>query len=170
MLLTLVLSLLTCVSCSEETLDYNNPDVDLFVRQLKAGNYNTKSPKGFVEVPKFTEKDIPALLNYAEDLTQVASFPLPPVSAYYSGKVRLGECMLWIVETIRLGHYASFGCKMVRANAENYEGIYFLTDEELLDAAARYRRWWENRQYPRTAWTIDACFDEPLCGSGYRWW
>ena len=47
MLLTLVLSLLTCVSCSEETLDYNNPDVDLFVRQLKAGNYNTKSPKGF---------------------------------------------------------------------------------------------------------------------------
>ena len=83
-------------------------------------------------------------------------------SAYYSGKVRLGECMLWVVETIRLGHYASFGCKMVRANAENYEGIYFLTDEELLDAAARYRRWWENRQYPRTAWTIDACFDEPL--------
>lgn len=74
MLLTVVLSLLTCVSCSEETLDYNNPDVDLFVRQLKAGNYNTKSPKGFVEVPKFTEKDIPALLNYAEDLTQVASF------------------------------------------------------------------------------------------------
>ena len=49
MLLTLVLSLLTCVSCSEETLDYNNPDVDLFVRQLKAGNYNTKSLKGFVE-------------------------------------------------------------------------------------------------------------------------
>ena len=40
MLLTLVLSLLTCVSCSEETLDYTNPDVDLFVRQLKAGNYN----------------------------------------------------------------------------------------------------------------------------------
>lgn len=75
MLLTLVLSLLTCVSCSEETLDYNNPDVDLFVRQLKAGNYNTKSPKGFVEVPKFTEKDIPTLLNYAEDLTLITSFP-----------------------------------------------------------------------------------------------
>lgn len=74
MLLTLVLSLLTCVSCSEETLDYNNPDVDLFVRQLKAGNYNTKSPKGFVEVPKFTEKDIPTLLNYAEDLTLITSF------------------------------------------------------------------------------------------------
>ena len=32
---------------------------------------------------------------------------------------------------------------MVHTDAENYEGIYFLTDEEVLDAAARYRRWWE---------------------------
>lgn len=55
-------------------------------------------------------------------------------------------------------------------NAENYEAIYFLSDEEILDAAARYRRWWETRKYPRTAWTIDPCYDEPLCGSGYRWW
>ncbi len=37
MLLTLVLSLLTCVSCSEETLDYNNPDVDLFVKATQSG-------------------------------------------------------------------------------------------------------------------------------------
>ena len=56
------------------------------------------------------------------------------------GKLRLGECILWTVETIRLGHNASMGCKMVHVDAENYEGIYFLTDEEVLDAAARYRR------------------------------
>ena len=42
--------------------------------------------------------------------------------------------------------------------------------EEVLDAVARYRDWWENRKYPRTMWTIDPCFDEPLCGSGYMWW
>lgn len=47
---------------------------------------------------------------------------------------------------------------------------YFLTDEEVLDAAARYRRWWEGRKYPRTMWTIDPCYDEPLCGSSYMWW
>ena len=46
----------------------------------------------------------------------------------------------------------------------------FLTDEEVLDAAARYRRWWEGRKYPRTMWTIDPCYDEPLCGSSYMWW
>ena len=55
-------------------------------------------------------------------------------------------------------------------DAENYEGIYFLSDEEVLDAASRYRRWWETRKYPRTMWTIDPCYDEPLCGSGYMWW
>lgn len=170
MLCATLLMLTVCTGCSDETLDYNNPDVDLFVKQLKSGNYTTKSPKGFVEVPIFSEKDIPALLRYAEDMTVIPSFPLPPVSAYFSGKIRLGECVLWIVESVRLGNYASLGCKMVRANAVNYEGIYFLTDEEVLDAAARYRRWWENRQFPRTVWTIDACFNEPLCGSGYRWW
>lgn len=169
-LCTAILMLTVCVGCSDEALDYNNPNVDLFVKQLKSGTYSTRSPKGFVEVPNFTEKDIPALLRYAEDMAVIPSFPLPPVSAYFSGKARLGECMLWIVESIRLGSYASLGCKMVRANAENYEGIYFLTDEEVLDAAARYRRWWENRNFPRTAWTIDPCFNEPLCGSGYRWW
>ena len=77
---------------------------------------------------------------------------------------------MWVIESIRLGIPASMGCNMVEANAENYEAIYFLSDEEVLDAAARYRRWWENRHYPRTAWTIDPCYDEPLCGSGYRWW
>lgn len=34
------------VSCTEETLDYNNPDVDLFVKQLKAGNILLKVRKG----------------------------------------------------------------------------------------------------------------------------
>ena len=35
---------LSFVSCTEETLDYNNPDVDLFVKQLKAGKYSVESP------------------------------------------------------------------------------------------------------------------------------
>ena len=87
-----------------------------------------------------------------------------------SGKIRLGECILWIVESLRLGMPASMGCNMVEVNADNYEAIYFLSDEEVQDVAARYKYWWENRQYPRTVWTIDPCFDDPLCGSGYRWW
>ena len=40
------LSVLSLSSCSKETLDYNHPDVDLFVKQLKAGKYSTQSPDG----------------------------------------------------------------------------------------------------------------------------
>ena len=169
----LILAMAACLmlaSCGKESLDYNHPDVDLFVKQLKTGKYSTQSPEGLSNVPKFAKEDIEELLKYAEDLTVIPSFPLAPVSYSAGGKLRLGECILWTVETIRLGHNASMGCKMVHTDAENYEGIYFLTDEEVLDAAARYRRWWEGRKYPRTMWTIDPCYDEPLCGSSYMWW
>ncbi len=164
------LSVFSLFSCSKETLDYNHPNVDLFVKQLKAGKYSTQSPDGLSSMPKFTSEDIEGLLKYVEDLTVIPSFPLAPVSYSAGGKLRLGECILWTVETIRLGHTASMGCKMVHTDAENYEGIYFLSDDEVLDAAARYRRWWETRKYPRTMWTVDPCYDEPLCGSGYMWW
>ena len=132
-LLTLAL---TFTACHAETFDAENPDVDLFVDQLRSGKYH----------------------------------PLATASYSAAGRLRLGECILWTVETIRLGHNASMGCKMVHIDADNYEGIYFLSDEEVLDAAARYRRWWESRKYPRTMWTVDPCYDEPLCGSGYMWW
>ena len=129
-------SLLLCcfVSCSEEALDYNHPDVDLFVHQLKEGNLPVPTVDGASQMPKFTTKDIAALLDYADDLSVIPSFSLAPISYSAGGKLRLGECLLWTVETIRLGHNASMGCKMVHIGAENYEGIYFLSDEEVLDA------------------------------------
>ena len=158
------------MSCGEEVLDFNDPDVEVFVKQLKAGILVVHPANGISKVPRFVQEDIEELLRYAEDMTVVPSFPLAPVSYSAGGKLRLGECILWTIETIRLGHNASMGCKMVHTNAENYEGIYFLTDEEVLDAVARYRRWWESRKLPKTMWTIDPCYDEPLCGSGYMWW
>lgn len=168
---------LTLQSCSDQVLDHENPDVDVFVRQLKAGTYSAPSEgMGTVAtgvltgMPQFTEEDIDELLDYAEDLTAIPSFPLSVVSYPTGGRLRLGECILWVVETIRLGQHASMGCKMVHTDAEDYEGIYFLTDNEVLDAAAHYRRWWEGRKYPQTVWTVDTCYDEPLCGSGYMWW
>lgn len=161
---------LLLVACSDDTLDYSHPDVDVFVKQLKSGKYSLVNEAGVARMPQFTMEDVPELLEYAEDLSVIPSFPLATVSYSAGGKLRLGECILWTVETIRLGHKASMGCKMVHTDADNYEGIYFLSDEEVIDAAARYRRWWEARQYPRTMWTIDPCYDEPLCGSNYMWW
>lgn len=171
-LLVLLLIIVGAVQmgCNNGELIYDDPDVKLFVKQLKAGTYQTKSPQGYVEVPLFTEEHIPELLNYVEDLTIIPSFPMPPISSYFGEKIRLGESLLWIIESIRLGHPASLGCKMVYANADNYEGIYFLSDEEVLEVAQLYKNWWEFRSFPKTRWSVDPCYDDPLCRSGYRWW
>jgi hypothetical protein len=162
--------LFTSASCDKEQLNYEDPDVELYVRLLKSGNYSTVSPEGLSKLPHFRIEDIETLLQYADDLTPISSFPPAPVSYSAGGKLRLGECLLWTIESIRVGQNASMGCKMVHDDANNYEGIYFLSDEEVRDAVSRYRRWWEYRSYPRTMWTIDPCRDEPLCGSGYMWW
>lgn len=77
----LILAMAACLmlaSCGKESLDYNHPDVDLFVKQLKTGKYSTQSPEGLSNVPKFAKEDIEELLKYAEDLTVIPSFPLAP--------------------------------------------------------------------------------------------
>lgn len=162
-----ILSVFACMSCGEETLDYNNPDVKLFVRQLKSGTYHTTNENGVVDIPLFTARHIPELLKYSEDMTEIPSFPLPSMSSHFGGKARLGECMLWIIEDIRLGYAPSLGCKLLHKDADSYEGIYFLTNEQVLQAALLYRKWWEKVENanPEMLWTSD-----PLQGSDYRWW
>lgn len=165
-----ILTLFSCMSCGEEALDYNNPDVRLFVKQLKAGTYNTRNANDIVEVPLFTVKHIPQLLKYTEDMTEIPSFPLPSISSKFGGNARLGECMLWIIESIRVGHYPSLGCKLVRDEAENYEGIYFLMNDEVLKVVALYRDWWEKIENPDQYSSVNYWSYDPLVGSGYRWW
>ena len=170
-LLLMLLSLaLTWVSCSEDTLDMENPDVDLFVKQLKDGTLAVSEDTGTVVMPQFTTEDIETLLYYAEDLSEIPSFPLAPVSYLAGGKPRLGECVLWVIESIRVGSNASLGSRMVHKDAVNYEGIYFLSDDELLDAAAHYRRWWNKTKHSGVFSIIDNTEDVPLAGSDYRWW
>ena len=148
MLWMAVCLIVSFTGCTSEEMDYNNPDVALFVKQLKSGTYKMKNDKGVVEVPHFTEEDIPELLKYAEDLTIIPSFP--SVYNMNNGKIRSGNRLLHNFQ-----HSPIPFCNLMT---------------EVLDAAACYRSWWEERQYPKTRWTIDPCYDEPLCGSGYRWW
>lgn len=169
LLLSIVL-IFNCISCSEETLDYNNPNVKLFVKQLKAGRYNTTNDNGVVDIPKFTQKHIPELLKYAEDMTEISSFPLPSMPSHYGGRARLGECMLWVIEGIRLGYPPSQGCKLLHKDADAYEGIYFLTNEQVLEVAVLYRKWWEKVENPNPIWSIDLLAYDPLRSSDYRWW
>ncbi len=169
-MLAFVLAVTSFASCGEEMLDFDNPDVEIFVRQLKEGKLGIRPEDANGLMPKFEMEDIEDLLEYADDMSAVPAFPLAPVSYSAGGKLRLGECILWTIETIRLGHIASMGCKMVHVDAEDYEGIYFLSDEEVRDAVQFYHRWWKNREHPQSMQAIGPCYDEPLCGSGYMWW
>lgn len=63
MLWMAVCLIVSFTGCTSEEMDYNNPDVALFVKQLKSGTYKMKNEKGVVEVPHFTEEDIPELFK-----------------------------------------------------------------------------------------------------------
>ena len=50
MLWMAVCLIVSFAGCSSEEMDYNNPDVDLFVKQLKAGTYKMKNDKRKKEI------------------------------------------------------------------------------------------------------------------------
>ena len=164
----MLVALVGLSGCGKPALDVDNPDVDLFVSVLKKGKYELKDENGTPVLPNFTQEHIPQLLEHADDMTRIPSFPTMYSSQI--GKIRLGECMLWIVESIRLGMPASQGCHMVHLDADNYEAIYFLSDEEVLQAATFYSNWWEESGHKNALWRIDPCYNNPLCGSNFRWW
>lgn len=156
--------------CSGTEVDFNNPDAEAFVKQLKAGTYITEGPAGYVEVPDFKKKDIPMLLEYADDMTVINDFPSPPVAALPSSSCKVSEGILWTIETIRLGHWASLGCRPVYRNAESYERSFFLSDADLKEMVKLYRAWWEKVQKAPFVWSDVAFSIDPLEGSDYRWW
>ena len=108
----------TFSSCTQGVFDYEHPDVEIFVNQLKSGKLAILETDQAGYMPKFTTDDIETLLKYADDLSEIPAFPLAPVSYSAGGKLRLGECLLWTIESIRLGHNASMGCKMVHVDAK----------------------------------------------------
>ena len=156
--------------CSENEIDFNNPDVNTFVKQLKAGTYVTEGPAGYVEVPDFKKKDIPLLLEYADDMTVISDFPSPPVAALPSSACTVSEGILWTIETIRLGRWASLGCRPVYRNAEGYERSFFLSEADLKEMVKLYRAWWETVRSAPFVWSDLAFSIDPLAGSNYRWW
>lgn len=167
-----VISLFTTLlvaSCSKDSLDYFHPDVEIYIEQLKNGTYDAIALNNVNGMPHFGMDDIPLLLEHADDMTIIPSFPL--ALTFPDSKLRLGECVLWTIESIRIGRNASLGSKLVYVGADNYEGIYFLSDDDLRQAADSYRRWWEEyNNTPQIYWVNDPCYNDPLCGTPYMWW
>ena len=155
--------------------DINNPDVALFVTQLKAGTYSCYrtdiySQYLWLAMPKFTATHIPALLEYAKDTTFIAHFPSNPASSrtpYPSGRSNfiLGECLLWIVEGIRTNSaYPSLDPYLIDSAKPTAEKLKGLEKSEILNVRDLYYKWWWGSSIME--WWLRT---PPLSGTTYSW-
>ena len=142
-----LLFLLILISCQEETFDPASPSVDQFVSLLRNGEYGRSQP-----IPNFRPEQIPNLLRYASSTEKIESFPTNPISSAYHKEIRLGECLLWTIESIRIGYGEELSSPRrypslnpVLANTDSSpEQWQAATDEEVLQAVQAYTNWWND--------------------------
>ncbi|WKN46400.1 DUF4943 family protein [Tunicatimonas pelagia] len=103
-------------------------------------------------MPTFRPEQVPDLLRYATSLEDIPAFPVNPISSLYQGNFRLGECLLWTIESIRVGYgqeltsverYPSLNPILVNSTTQRNEG-QSATDEEVLEAVQAYADWWND--------------------------
>jgi hypothetical protein len=156
-LIFLVVIALACTSCEKIFFDVENPDVELFVRQLKNGSYDQyeKGDNGeelWTIMPGFSREDIPALISLAEDTVQIIPcdhFPVNPMNSIPPFRVRdgetymmIGEYLLWCAEgVIRDQDFASLTPILVNAD---YSPDRRLDGDEILEARSLYQLWWKD--------------------------
>ncbi len=157
----LIISLLSCVKDGVK-----NTQVENYVSLLKIGKYNE------FELPDFTYKDIPALLEYRNDRQRITNFPENPISSYRMNECSLGMYILWTIESIRItsaenrksiDRYPSFAPIVMYVNKPHWVEQ---TNEVHTIVADAYHKWWTENTYKR--------FDEfkticPLDKTDYRW-
>lgn len=173
-LLFIAISILLCSGCEKDKFDIENPDVSLFVKQLKNGTYDCyeKGETGenlWLLMPKFTRNHIQSLIEFAKDTTLISDFPINPISSrrpFPEGREYfiLGECLLWTVEGIRNGYgYGSLDPFLIDAGLAESERYKGLKGGEILLVRNIYKIWWDN--YKDGDWNDT----NPLEETSYRW-
>jgi hypothetical protein len=170
----IIILILLCIGCEKEKFDIDNPNVEIFVRQLKNGTYDyyEKGETGenlWLLMPKFTRSHIQSLIDFSKDTSHITNFPINPISSrrpYPEGREYfiLGECLLWTVEGIRNGYgYGSldpFLIDTALAESERYKG---LNGDEILIVRDIYKNWWYN--FKDSDWKDN----NPLEDTSFRW-
>ncbi len=166
-ILIFCISIIYFFSCDKnESEDLNNVDVARYVELLKEGKYD--SP----ELPKFTYKDIPALLEYRNDTQMINDFPTNGISSLWLAECKLGMYVLWTIESIRavaidseylIGRFPSQN-PIVQKREEPFDMDVENDVHEIISKA--YYDWWENNK--------DKEFNEfkhidPLINTEFRW-
>ncbi len=175
-IIAILTSLMLLTSCQKDDFDFNNPDVSKFVSQLKNGTYNTyhvneNGEKLWTEMPAFTMKHVPQLIEHAKDTSLIPDLSCVPVNPISSrlmwphnrpGKVILGEYLLWCAQYAISGRFPSLDPFLVNSNEEKIgNGI---TAKEVLHVQKLYENWWllyGEKDNPDEI--------QPLYGTPYHW-
>jgi len=143
----------------------NEPDVKTFVRQIKDGSYDIRNKNGELELPNFTHYHISELLEFVEDMSEISIYPLSAAGTMPKHP-RLGVCLLWTVEGIRVGKkFPTFNCLLT---IKTEEGVREATDDEAKEVANLYRLWWK----PLLPYRLgqDKYLINPLEETPYHWY
>lgn len=170
MLLSLVIFVLS--ACKKKNgFDVNDPDVDVFVSQLKNSTYNERETdeKGsplWLKRPRFRQQHIARLIELSKDTSHIEKFPTNPISSiapFPHGREYfiLGECLLSIVEGIR--GYGTLGGYLVDTSRNIPEQLTGVTGGEVLMIGNQYQRWWNS--YKDGDWKGN----NPLDDTPYQW-
>jgi hypothetical protein len=146
---TIILVLFATLFTACEKDHWSDPNVDQFVTMLKKGTYDD------MFIPNFQPADIEKLLHYANDFRTIQSFPINPISSYMAPEFRLGECLMWTIESIRLRYDKTNGFERFPSLAPQL----FIQDgtivsqtagtDDLLIAYNLYSKWWsDNKSKP----------------------
>lgn len=166
-ILLFCVSLISILGCNKnESEDLRNLDVEKYVEQLKNGEYES------FDLPAFTYKDIPALLEYRNETQIITNFPHNGISSLWMPECSLGMYVLWTIESIRavvidseylIGRFPSQN--PVVQKREDWSDIERGEEIQLIISKA-YFDWWEenkNKSFNNFK-NID-----PLSSTEYRW-
>ena len=153
------------VQCTDsEDIDFDKPDVKLFVQQVKTNTYAAESAMGVVEVPLFSKKDIPQLLMYAKDNTPIRKYPANPVASIVPDYYRLSICLLWTIEKIRLEQYPSLIPELYKQTEADGQYIAVAELSDIMEVWELYNKWWNKAENDSGIYQTN-----PLAGSIYSW-
>ena len=84
--LIILVSVIGIIGCDIDSSEgRNNLGVDTYIELLKSNQYDS------LNLPAFTYKDIPALLDYRNETQIISNFPHNPISSFYSPNFKLGK-------------------------------------------------------------------------------